>query len=176
MPSFDASSSECQVFTFKQGLLSAVAHDLKLAVSSFSLEVDLDARTIEGRFAADSLEVTCAMRDGAEAPATLKDKDKQDIRKNLRKDVLKPAKHPEILFRGTLEASGAEVTGTLTLCGRNRDVRAPIERVGEHYVAEVRLNQPDFGIKPYSALFGTLKVKPEVLVQVRIPAASLPQT
>ena len=32
---------------------------------------------------------------------------------------------------------------------------------------EARIDQRDFGIKPYSAMFGTLKVKPEVVVTVR---------
>ena len=41
-------------------------------------------------------------------------------------------------------------------------------------VTVVRLHQPDFGIKPYSALLGTLKIKPEVTVRCSVPRASLP--
>ena len=37
-------------------------------------------------------------------------------------------------------------------------------------VAEVSLHQPDFGIKPYSAMLGTLRVKPDVTVVVSLPA------
>jgi hypothetical protein len=33
-------------------------------------------------------------------------------------------------------------------------------------VAEFRIDQRDFGIKPYSAMLGTLKIKPEVVVRV----------
>jgi hypothetical protein len=39
-------------------------------------------------------------------------------------------------------------------------------------VAEVKIHQPDFGIKPYTAALGALKVKPDVLVRVSVPRES----
>ena len=36
-------------------------------------------------------------------------------------------------------------------------------------VAEVRLHQPDFGITPYRALLGALRVRADVLVSLSIP-------
>ncbi len=47
------------VFTFKQGLLSRVAHDLKIAVDDVELDEQLNA-TIDPR----SLRVVCAMKKG----------------------------------------------------------------------------------------------------------------
>src|SRR4051812_4209200 len=35
----DPASAECLVYTFKEGLLSAVAHDLKIRVERFEIEV-----------------------------------------------------------------------------------------------------------------------------------------
>jgi hypothetical protein len=37
-------------------------------------------------------------------------------------------------------------------------------------VSEVRVHQPDFGIKPYSAALGALKVQADVTVKVSAPA------
>jgi hypothetical protein len=37
-------------------------------------------------------------------------------------------------------------------------------------VARVRLHQPDLGIKPYSAMLGTLKIQPGVAVEISVPA------
>jgi len=39
----DASTAECLVFTEKEGLLSGVAHDLKLRVERFRLRIDDDS-------------------------------------------------------------------------------------------------------------------------------------
>jgi len=36
-------------------------------------------------------------------------------------------------------------------------------------VAEVPIHQPDFGIKPYSAMLGALKVKPDLVVRCSVP-------
>lgn len=43
MPRLDASSADCFVFTYKEGLLSAVAHDLKLRVTRFTIDTEGDA-------------------------------------------------------------------------------------------------------------------------------------
>jgi hypothetical protein len=37
--------------------------------------------------------------------------------------------------------------------------------------AEFSFDQRDFGLKPYSAMLGTLKVKPVVRVKVTLPTA-----
>ena len=62
------------------------------------------------------------------------------------------------------QVTPTEVVGKLTLHGVTREIRCT--RSGE--LVEARLDQRDFGIKPYSAMFGTLKVKPEVVVTVRL--------
>ena len=61
------------------------------------------------------------------------------------------------------------VTGNLTLHGQTRTVSATIREDGSSWTTDVTLQQPDFGIKPYKALGGALKVKPEVRVTVRVP-------
>ncbi len=38
------------------------------------------------------------------------------------------------------------------------------------WTAEVRLQQPDFGIRPYRAMLGTLRVQPDVLIRMSVPA------
>jgi hypothetical protein len=43
---------------------------------------------------------------------------------------------------------------------------------GDRWVAEMNIHQPDFGIKPYTAALGALKVKPEVMVRISVPRQS----
>ncbi len=175
----DATTAECHVFTFKGGMLSAVAHDLRIRVGRFTIEIDEEAGTLEARFFADSLRVECAMKDGREDPGTLRESQKREIEGNIVDEVLHARKHPEIVFRAkcaapTSAAKGAveeqRLEGTLALHGAQRPLRTTARRQGERWIAEVELHQPDFGIKPYSALLGTLKVLPTVRVRVSMPA------
>jgi len=171
MPTFSASEFECHVLTFKEGMLSAVAHDLKIRVGQGSITVDGDS--VEATFDPKSLSVVCARKDGRDAPGTLSGGDKKKIEGNIVKDVLHSKKHPEIRFRSTsAERDGdrATITGELTLHGRTKTLTATATKKGERWETEVAIHQPDFGIKPYSAMLGALKVQPTVKVQLSVPA------
>ncbi|MCZ7685148.1 MAG: hypothetical protein M5U28_42815 [Sandaracinaceae bacterium] len=69
MPRFDARTADCRVFTYKEGLLSAVAHDLELSVRSFDIELSEDRSRITARFDARSIEVVEPIVEGRRAPA-----------------------------------------------------------------------------------------------------------
>lgn len=171
MPTYDASQVECLVFSFKEGLLSKIAHDLKIRVETLELTVDGDS--VEARFDAGSLRVVCARKDGRDASGTLSGGDKKKIEKNLREDVLHARRHPDVRFRSTKierAEAHADIEGELTLHGVTRTVRARATLEGGRWVSELTLHQPDFGIKPYSAMLGTLKIQPDVRVRVSVAA------
>jgi polyisoprenoid-binding protein YceI len=98
MARFDAYNSECLVFSFKDGLLARLAHDLKLQVERFSIEVDDSTHGIKATFDPSSLQVVCAQVDGRDDPSTLSKGDKKKIYDNATKDVLQVRKYPEIRF------------------------------------------------------------------------------
>ena len=172
MVRFDASNAECLVFTFKEGLLSAVAHDLKIRVGTFVIEVDETTRVIDARFDARSLRVVCAMRDRVDAPDALTAANKREIEANIVRDVLDAQTFPEIRFASSAvmeQKAVYAVKGTLTIKDRTRRITVKVREQDGTYVAEARVHQPDFGIEPYRALLGTLKVKPDVRVRVSVP-------
>ncbi len=172
MARYDASSAECLVFTYKEGLMSAAAHDLKLKISSWSMNVDVAAGTLEATFEAGSIRYVTAMKDGRDNPSAF-GIDARRIEKSINKDVLKTRKHPRIQFTATelrADGEGFSVAGRLTLNGVTRTISAVITRTGGRLEATVRLHQPDFGIKPFSALLGALKIKPAVDVRISVPA------
>ena len=174
MSRYDAYNSECLVFTFRDGLLSRLAHDLKLQVERFSIEHDEKARQVQATFDPSSIRVVCARNEGSDTPEALSESDKSKIVDNINKEVLRTRKHPSIRFTSTgirTRGEGRTVEGTLELCGRSRAVQAEIRPQGDLWVTEVTLNQPDFGIKPYTAALGALRVKPEVRVRVSVPRA-----
>jgi len=173
----DQSRGECAVFTFKEGLLSPVAHDLRLRVERWSLTWDPAARSLEAIFQAGSLAVDTVMRDGRPAPGVIDAKDKGKIEKNIREDVLASARHPEIRFRATVPAGAVPgtISGELELAGRRRALSIKVLQEGASWVAEATIHQPDWGIKPFSAMLGTLKVKPDVRVRVAVATDAVGQ-
>lgn len=164
MTKLDASNAKCHVFTYKEGLLSSVAHDLELELTKFSIEIDSEKKSLRATFDPGSLEVIRAVG------ATISDDDKETIEKNAREDVLQVKRYPNASFVST-EITPQGVRGKLTLHGTERDVVVSYKTDGGQWIAEVRLHQPDFGIKPFSAMLGTLRVKPDVLVRITAPAS-----
>lgn len=163
MPRYDASQAEVLVFTFKEGLLSAMAHDLKLRATV--LELDATDTQVTVKVDASSLRVVSPMKDGAEHAGALPKALYGEIEKNAAADVLDAKRHPTITFESTA-ITDTQVTGKLTLHGVTRELSG--KRTAKN-AASFTFDQRDFGIKPYSAMLGTLKVKPEVVVKVTLP-------
>ena len=166
-----SSSGKLCVYTFKEGFLSAIAHDLLIDVTNFTIKLNVpnpgvQSACVEAEIQANSLKVVCAMKAGQRNYDALKEKDKADIEEATFKDVLHPSKYPTTNFRSAniQEKDGVyHVKGELTLHG----VTQPIEfdtktTTGTDLKGKFTIYQKDFGIKPYKALLGTLKVKNEI--------------
>ena len=174
MPTIDESTGEVRIFTFKEGLLSAIAHDLELAVERFTLTWDEAHTTITATFDAKSVHVLHPVAHGRAAPGTLSPRDLAKIESNIESDVLRSRAYPEVRFESSSivkQGEGFVVRGALTLASRTNEIRADVRREGARWVAEVVIDQPRWGITPYSAMMGTLKIKPEVRVRVSVPAS-----
>ncbi|MGB8221650.1 MAG: YceI family protein [Polyangiales bacterium] len=172
MARYDAYNSECLLFSFKDGLLARLAHDLKLQVERFSIEVDDSTQQIKACFDPSSIQVVCAQVDGRDDVATLSKGDKKKIYDNVTKDVLRVRKYPEIRFNSThvvKRGEGFAIEGTLQMHGHSRTVQSSIRADGDRWRTELTIHQPDFGIKPFTAALGALKVKPDVIIQLNVP-------
>lgn len=146
---------------FREGLLTSVGHDVDLRVTELTLEVGEDD-SITADFAADSLRVC------SEGPS---ESDRKDIERNAQK-TLGTQKHPTIKFRSTSvvrDGDQAKIEGDLTLNGVTNPISANARDEGGRWNAEVTLDQRKFNIKPFSAMLGALKVKPEVKVTISVP-------
>jgi YceI-like domain len=161
----DETTAEVLVFTFKEGLLSAMAHDLKLKLGRFTLE--LDGQALGATFELGTLKVVSPRRDGRDDAGLLPTRLYEEIEKNARDDVLQTKKYPSARYAAVV--GDGEVAGQLTLHGVTREVRCKRSQTATHEVAEAWLDVRDFGLKPYSAMLGTLKVQPRVQVVVRVP-------
>ena len=166
--------SSCTVFTFKEGVLSAIAHDLKLRVATLDVKVTGDTEIV-ATFDARSLRVVCAQKNGTDDTGALSASDRQKIEETIAKDVLESRRFPEIRFASTAveRSHGGDtylVRGDLTLHGVTRSISFTARTEGALRVAEVTLHQPDFGITPYRAMLGALKLRPDVRVRVEVSA------
>lgn len=172
-----ASESSFTVFVAKAGLLSGIAHDHNIGVKNFSghvtiAEANPGAGSVELEVDAKSLTIL----------DKISEKDRNEITNNMNTYVLEPGKYPKIIFKSAAlsnfkqNGTNASFTlnGDLTLHGATKRIAIPVNvtQSGDRLRATGRytLLQTDFGIKPYSAMMGTIKVKNEVVINFNIVA------
>ena len=114
------SEARCHVFTEKEGLLSRLAHDLRLRVGSFDVKIEGegDEQSVVATFDATSLVVETALSRGVDNPGALTKGDRQKIDETIQKEILSTRKHREIRFHSTkvsTSSGGLSVTGELEL-------------------------------------------------------------
>ena len=150
------------VRTGRAGAAAKAGHDLLIEVTRWHGKLDDGAVELE----ADSRSLRVLEGSGGISP--LDDDDKAGITQTIDEEILKGT---PIVFRSSSvhpRGGGLEVRGDLELAGARRPVDFMLDVGGDGSVAgSAQLKQTDWGIKPFSALFGTLKVADVVEVKVR---------
>ncbi len=161
------------VLTGKGGAAAKAGHNLILCVTRWSGTLQVGEETAV-TLVADSRSLRVIKGTGGMMP--LGGEEKAAIAQTIDEEVLKGG---EIAFRSTeVEASGdggrLRVRGQLGLLGAWRDLAFALTVGPDGRLAgNARIKQSDWGIKPYSALFGTLKVTDvlDVVIDARVPVA-----
>lgn len=148
------------VRTGRVGAAAAAGHDLLLHVTSWRATLDVGAATtIVADVDAGSLRVQY----GTGGMQPLGDDDKANIEQTIDDEILR---RTAITFRSTaVEADGdvLHVRGDLTLAGATHPLAFDVSTGPDGSLsAKLALRQSDWGIKPYTALFGALKVADDV--------------
>ncbi len=99
----------------------------------------------------------------------LSERDKREILRNGRK-ILSVDRYPEGTFVAE-EISDDAVVGTLSVLGRSHGLRLAYRIDGERYRASGIVRQSDYGIRPFSAFFGALKLADPVRVEAELDRA-----
>ena len=158
--------------TGREGVAAKVGHDLLIGFGDWSGTITVDRDDP----AAASLAVEIEMRslqilEGTGGVAPLSPDDAKDIRATATK-LLDVAAHPTARYRSTQVSpagTGASVEGELTLRGVTEAVSLDVTRDGgSAWQATARVVQSAFGIKPYRAFFGALKLADAVAVEVLV--------
>jgi polyisoprenoid-binding protein YceI len=164
--------------TYRTGLAAQAGHDLQLEFTRWSGELERGDDPSAGRLKVTIDMGSLTVREGTGGVRPLTDRDRREISSTARK-TLGTDRNPEATFVAEKfapdSAGGGTIDGTLTLNGQARPLRLQVRRVGDgHYRATASVVQSQFGIKPYSGMFGALKLRDAVDVEaeVDVPAAT----
>lgn len=159
-----------EVRTKRSGAAAKAGHDLVIHVTSWeaSLEIGGDPATTSMELVADA--TSLRVQSGHGGIQALGEDDKASIHKAIDDDVLK---RQDITFRSTRvqsdgdagDGSRLKVQGDLTIVGTTQPINFELAVGDDGAVsASAMVKQTAWGMKPYSILFGALKVHEEVEV------------
>jgi polyisoprenoid-binding protein YceI len=139
-------------------------------------------RYARGKESQATVELDAEAKSLANAEKEIGEIEKREFEKALRDVVLEAPKYPQILFRSTsisdLRQSGQghsfTLHGDVLMHGVKRRVSIPVEVVisGKQLTGtgSISFKQTDFGMKPYEAAFGLIKIRDELKVSFSIVA------
>lgn len=155
--------------TAREGVAGLLGHDLTLEVTSWSATVTIADDPAECAVQATIDLGTITVVSGTGGAKPLSDKDRREIVKNALKS-LEVTKYPRAEFTSTSISgsweSGATVEGTLQLHGSTQPITAKVTVDGNELALRATIVQTQFGIKPYSAMLGALKLADPVELTV----------
>lgn len=165
-----AANGHIRVLTFKEGVLSRLGHDLQLSLERY--EVHLEAGALTATMWPTSLRIDGAMVKGRLDRFALDADDRRKIGRNVDDDVLHTRRHATVELRGQVSSPREgtfTIEGELTLVGHVRPFRATLRLDGDRLRARIDLVPSRWGIKPYRAPLGALKVQDRVIVELDLP-------
>ncbi len=163
--------------TGRKGLAAQAGHDLTIEVARWSGEVEL-AEDVT----ASSLGVTADLGslrvvEGKGGAIPLSERDKREIAATARK-ILNTDRQPEARFTATKisgDTGGGTVEGTLSMLGQDHPLTLTVGHPGENrFRATGTVIQSEYGIKPYTAMLGALKLADPVGVEVEVTVEVAP--
>jgi hypothetical protein len=160
------------VRTKRTGAAAKAGHNLLIEVTSWEATIELGTDTA---IALEADGGSLRVREGTGGMQALQDEDRENIEQTIDDEVLE---REAIRFSSTaVEAAGGgaglRVHGQLTLLGMTRPITFDLNVTADGGLSGVAVvKQTDWGMKPYSGLFGALKVVDEVEVGIE---AALPE-
>ncbi len=164
--------------TTREGAAARIGHDLLIEVGAWSgrLSVDGDG-PVGARLTVEAETGSLAIVAGSGGAVPLSAGDRTDIVATARR-LLDVDHYPQAAFASdevdpAPDGDGGTLRGTLTLLGRSRPVAFEVAAAGPgRWRATATLLQSQFGIRPYQALFGALRLADPVTVEVSVDVGS----
>jgi len=168
-------SGQLLIKTSRTGLGRRDGHDLTIEVTRWQAEATVDSADAAGSSVtveadANSFEILTGT--GGVKPLT--DADRAEIKKTIREQILHTGQHPAITFQSTRVAGtpgSFTIDGDLTITGRTQPVTVHGQLADDRVQGSAAVVQSRWGIRPYTAFFGALKLSDEVTVEFGIRIA-----
>jgi hypothetical protein len=162
------------VYTYKEGLLSKLAHDLRFTLSRFNISAR--GAEVSARFELGSLRVDGVMRAGKLERTELSQADREKIQETL-KDVVCSREYTEarLVAKILTKEPPFVLEGQLTMRAETRPIALHLERQGDRLLGEIAITPSQWGVRPYRALGGTLKLQDHVRITIDAGAEWLTQ-
>jgi polyisoprenoid-binding protein YceI len=172
---FSTDRGRVSLLTARDGLAAQAGHDLTIDVTVWSGELTIGDDGAPAGLSVKLDLTSLVVVDGTGGLKPLSDRDRREIAVTARK-VLGVDRHPEATFTASSFEPGSNgggfIQGTLTLGGIARPLKLHVSQSGaDNYHATASVRQSEFGMKPYSAFLGTLKVSDAVGIEVDVNLA-----
>jgi YceI-like protein len=169
---FGPDNATLTVHTKKGGAAAKAGHDLEIEVTKWSANLELGDNS-SANLTADSRSLRVIEGSGGVQP--LGADEKAAIPQTIDEEVLMGTSIEFKSSRVAMDRGGhsVEIEGELELLGQRRPVSFTLN-VGfdGRLSGQAQVKQSDWGITPYTALFGTLKVADDVEVAIRADTRS----
>lgn len=154
------------VRTERTGAAAKAGHNLVIHVTAWEATIELGEGT---RMLLEADGGSLRVHDGSGGMQALQDEDKQNIEQTIDDEVLERGaiKFESTAVEPAADTAGLSVQGQLTMLGATHPIAFDVAITpdgGLEAVAVVK--QTDWGMKPYTGLFGALKVVDEVEVAI----------
>jgi hypothetical protein len=165
--------STLNVNTYRDGVAAKIGHDLVIEVTKWEATVDVgpDGSVNSVSLSADPGSLKVVSGEGGAKP--LSDKDRADIKTSIGDKVLGSSPITFQSNAASMDGSGRmHVEGELAIAGTSKPAVIDLDAdPGGTVGGTIKLTQTDYGIKPYKAMMGALKVRDDVEI---VLAAQLP--
>jgi polyisoprenoid-binding protein YceI len=168
----EPSAGKLLLKTGRTGLGRRAGHDLTIEATRW--QADVVANTIDPGQSSATVTIEAGslqVREGTGGLKPLTDADRADIKKIIGEKILLTAKHPVITFTSaqiTGTADAFQVSGDLTILGESRPITVHGGVDAGRLRGHATVTQTKWGIKPYSAFAGALRLADDVQVEFDI--------
>jgi polyisoprenoid-binding protein YceI len=175
---FGPAEGELRLKVFREGAAARMGHDLVFGVRNWSAKVNVDPSDLSR----SSLEATAevgsfSILEAIGGAKALSRGDHADIKRSIEEKILDAGRFPTVDFRSTsvsmVDETRAMLSGELTIAGTTRPVDVSLTLTGGRAKATLTVVQSQWGIKPFKAFMGALKVRDavDVILDVSVPVA-----
>jgi polyisoprenoid-binding protein YceI len=162
-----------RVNTYREGMAQKVGHDLVIEVGSWTATVEVGDDGTPTAVALEADPRSLRVLEGRHGVKPLTDKDRAEIRANIDEKILRGQ---PIRFNSSavqIADGRLRAQGELSLAGSARPGTFEVElTVDGRVTGTLSVRQSEWGIKPYRAFMGALKVRDavDVVVDLTLPA------